>query len=97
MRDLPTPERMGLVEHIACRDGYVRVELVLTDASCVHFAGLQHYIADVLTGVPGVDIVEVTASRTTLWTPERRAPAPATPVAGAALSCPSRFPVRRPR
>ena len=65
---------MGLVEHIECGNGHVRVELVLTDASCVHFAGLQRFIADVLADLPGVGTVEVTASRTKLWTPDRRTP-----------------------
>jgi metal-sulfur cluster biosynthetic enzyme len=65
---------MGLVEDVECRGGRVRVELVLTDASCVHFTGLQRYIRDVLTALPGVEAVEVTASRTVLWTPDRREP-----------------------
>ncbi|HKS98649.1 MAG TPA: iron-sulfur cluster assembly protein [Rugosimonospora sp.] len=63
---------MGLVDGVECHDGHVRVELVLTDASCVHFGGLQRYIRDVLTGLPGVRTVAVTASRTKLWTPDRR-------------------------
>jgi Predicted metal-sulfur cluster biosynthetic enzyme len=63
---------MGLVDEIECRDGHVRVVLVLTDASCVHFAGLRRYIADVLTALPGVDSVAVTASTTKMWTPDRR-------------------------
>jgi metal-sulfur cluster biosynthetic enzyme len=63
---------MGLVDEISCSDGRVRVELVLTDASCVHFGGLRRYITDVLLELPGVDTVEVTASTTKLWTPDRR-------------------------
>jgi metal-sulfur cluster biosynthetic enzyme len=46
--------------------------LVLTDTSCVHFSGMRRYITDVLLELPGVDAVEVTASATTLWTPDRR-------------------------
>lgn len=65
---------MGLVEDIACRDGHVRIELVLTDTSCVHFSGMQRYITDVLSDLPGVTSVEVTASTTTLWTPDRKQP-----------------------
>lgn len=65
---------MGLVEKIECRDGHVHVVLVLTDASCVHFSGLRRYICDVLTALPGVDSVAVTASTTQLWTPDRRRP-----------------------
>jgi metal-sulfur cluster biosynthetic enzyme len=72
MRESTDIVRMGLVDEIACADGHVRVVLVLTDASCVHFGGLQRYITDVLTALPGVESVEVTASRTELWTPDRR-------------------------
>jgi metal-sulfur cluster biosynthetic enzyme len=63
---------MGLVDEIVIGDGHVRVVLVLTDASCVHFSGLQRYIGDVLRELPGVDTVEVVASTTELWTPDRR-------------------------
>lgn len=63
---------MGLVEKVESRDGHVLVELVLTDPSCVHFAGMRRYITDALLELPGVTSVEVTASTTTLWTPDRR-------------------------
>jgi metal-sulfur cluster biosynthetic enzyme len=63
---------MGLVESVACADGHVRVELVLTDTSCAHFSGMRRYITDVLRDLPGVESVEVTASTTVLWTPDRR-------------------------
>jgi metal-sulfur cluster biosynthetic enzyme len=62
---------MGLIETIEREAGHVRVELVLTDTSCVHFAGMRGYIADVLKELPGVESVTVTASTTTLWTPDR--------------------------
>lgn len=75
MRQQDDIMQMGLVDEIECRGGDVRVVLVLTDASCVHFAGLQRYIRDVLTALPGVDSVEVTASSTKMWTPDRRVPA----------------------
>lgn len=63
---------MGLVEEIEHDDGRVRIVLVLTDASCVHFAGLQRYIADVVGEVPGITSVTVEASTTQMWTPDRR-------------------------
>lgn len=63
---------MGLVESVECADGHVRVELVLTDTSCVHFSGLRRYITDLLRELPGVETVAVTASTTTLWTPDRQ-------------------------
>ncbi|WP_043603714.1 amidohydrolase family protein [Candidatus Protofrankia datiscae] len=70
---------MGLVDEIECHAGNVRVVLVLTDTSCVHFSGLKRYITDVLTALPGVESVEVTVSTTQLWTPDRRQPAPGSP------------------
>ncbi|HEX4107382.1 MAG TPA: iron-sulfur cluster assembly protein [Solirubrobacteraceae bacterium] len=63
---------MGLVDEIACENGHVRVELVLTDPSCVHFTGTRRYITDLVLEVDGVESVEVTMSTTTLWTPDRR-------------------------
>ena len=63
---------MGLVDEISCSGGRVRVVLVLTDPSCVHFGGMRRYITDVLLELPGVDAVEVSISTTTLWTPDRR-------------------------
>jgi metal-sulfur cluster biosynthetic enzyme len=66
---------MGLVDEISCSGGRVRVVLVLTDPSCVHFGGMRRYITDVLLELPGVNAVEVAISTTTLWTPDRRQPA----------------------
>ena len=63
---------MGLVDEISCSGGRVRVVLVLTDPSCVHFGGMRRYITDVLLELPGVEAVEVAISTTTLWTPDRR-------------------------
>jgi metal-sulfur cluster biosynthetic enzyme len=68
---------MGLVDEIGCDGGTVRVELVLTDTSCVHYAGLRGYITDVLLELPGVQSVEVTISTTKLWTPDRAESRPA--------------------
>jgi metal-sulfur cluster biosynthetic enzyme len=68
--------QMGLVEKVECEGGTVRVELVLTDTSCVHFTGMRRYITDVLTALPGVSSVEVTVSTTELWTPDRRETSP---------------------
>lgn len=63
---------MGLVDEISHDGGDVRIVLVLTDASCVHFAGMRRYIGDVVGALPGVDSVTVTASTTDIWTPDRR-------------------------
>lgn len=63
---------MGLVERIEHDAGRVRIELVLTDASCVHFAGLRRYITDVVGEIPGITSVTVEASTTEIWTPDRR-------------------------
>ena len=72
MRDPIDIVEMGLVEQIQCHNGEVWVELVLTDPSCVHFSGLRRYIADVVGALPGVVSVDVTASTTVLWAPDRR-------------------------
>jgi len=75
MREPDSIVTMGLVERVECDDGRIRIELVLTDASCVHFGALRRYIRDVLTALPGVRAVDVVASRTEMWTPDRRVPA----------------------
>jgi metal-sulfur cluster biosynthetic enzyme len=76
MRDPIDICEMGLVDEVDCADGRVRIVLVLTDASCVHFSGLQRYIGDVVGAPAGVRSVEVTASTTKMWTPDRREFAP---------------------
>lgn len=63
---------MGLVEDVRIEGGSVRVELVLTDASCPHFTSMRRYIADALTELEGVTAVDVVISTTKLWTPDRR-------------------------
>jgi metal-sulfur cluster biosynthetic enzyme len=62
---------MGLVDEIEIDGGHVRVVLVLTDPSCVHFLSLRRYITDALLEHPDVTSVEVVMSTTELWTPER--------------------------
>jgi metal-sulfur cluster biosynthetic enzyme len=62
---------MGLVEAIEIVDRRIRVSLVLTDISCVHFRDIRRHIADALLELPGVDEVEVELDTSTLWTPER--------------------------
>jgi metal-sulfur cluster biosynthetic enzyme len=62
---------MGLVDDIAIDGPVVRIELVLTDPSCVHFRSMQRYITDAVAQVDGVERVEVALSTTTLWTPDR--------------------------
>jgi metal-sulfur cluster biosynthetic enzyme len=62
---------MGLVDRVAIVGGDVAIELVLTDASCVHFSALRTYISEVVSTLDGVRSVRVTASSTKLWTPDR--------------------------
>jgi metal-sulfur cluster biosynthetic enzyme len=62
---------MGLIEAISVDGSTVQIEMVLTDTSCVHFASMRRYIRDVLLQMDGVEAVEVNASKTVLWTPER--------------------------
>jgi len=62
---------MGLVDAIRIDGGRVEVELVLTDASCVHFSSMRAYITDALADLDGVHTVEVKPSTTAMWTPNR--------------------------
>jgi metal-sulfur cluster biosynthetic enzyme len=62
---------MGLVDSIRIDGGKVSIELVLTDASCVHWSSLRRYITDAVSDLGGVESVEVTPSSTKLWTPDR--------------------------
>jgi metal-sulfur cluster biosynthetic enzyme len=62
---------MGLVDDVRIEAGAVRVELVLTDPSCAHFASMRRYITDLLLQLDGVESVEVVMSTTKLWTSER--------------------------
>jgi len=64
---------MGLIEDVQIHEGRVCVELVLTDASCPHFQGMQRYITDLLMELDGIAAVEVTISTRILWTPDRSA------------------------
>jgi metal-sulfur cluster biosynthetic enzyme len=64
--------QMGIVGPVECSpDGAVKVELVLTDASCIHFSALQRYITDAVLAISDVTQVTVSASTSILWTPDR--------------------------
>jgi metal-sulfur cluster biosynthetic enzyme len=65
---------MGLVQGVEVAVGRVRVTLVLTDPSCVHYLPMRRYIADVLLALDGVQEVEVAMSTSELWTPDRMQP-----------------------
>ena len=60
---------MGIVQGVEIEGAHVRVTLVLTDPSCVHFGSMQRYIADELHALEGVDEVTVLASTSRLWEP----------------------------
>jgi metal-sulfur cluster biosynthetic enzyme len=60
---------MGLVERVEIEGSHVRVTLVLTDPSCVHFSAMQRYIADEVNALEDVDQVTVVASTSRLWVP----------------------------
>jgi metal-sulfur cluster biosynthetic enzyme len=60
---------MGLIERIELRGDHADVTLCLTDAACVHFAGMQRFIRDELLEVASV---EVRQTLDLLWTPDRR-------------------------
>lgn len=73
MREPTNITDMGLLEHVDIAGGRVWVELVLTDPSCLHFGAMQRFITDALMHLDGVDEVEVRASTTVLWSPDRSA------------------------
>jgi len=63
---------MGLIEQIEVADGHAEITLCLTDAGCVHFAGMQRFIRDELLDLPEIDSVTVKQTLEQLWTPDRR-------------------------
>jgi metal-sulfur cluster biosynthetic enzyme len=63
---------MGLIEQVKVADGHAEITLCLTDAACVHFAGLQRFIRDELIELPEITSVEVRQTLDQLWTPDRR-------------------------
>jgi metal-sulfur cluster biosynthetic enzyme len=63
---------MGLVERIEVADGRARITLCLTDAACIHFAGMQRFIRDELLELREIESVEVVQTLDRLWTPDRR-------------------------
>ena len=63
---------MGLIERIDVLEGNAEITLCLTDAACVHFAGMQRFIRDELLELPEISTVEVKQTLDRLWTPDRR-------------------------
>jgi metal-sulfur cluster biosynthetic enzyme len=65
---------MGLVHDVAREGGTVRVRLLLTDPMCLYLFEMRSQIIDALSGLPGVDAVEVEPVAGRLWWPERMTP-----------------------
>ena len=65
---------MGLVDDVEQVDGTVWVRLLLTDPMCMYQFEMRAQIIEALTGLPGVDSVEVAPVAGKLWWPERRGP-----------------------
>jgi metal-sulfur cluster biosynthetic enzyme len=63
---------MGLIERIEVRETNAEITLCLTDAACVHFAGMQRFIRDEVLALPEISTVEVKQTLEQLWTPDRR-------------------------
>lgn len=63
---------MGLIELIEVTGEHAEITLCLTDAACVHFAGMQRFIRDELLDLPEISSVEVRQTLDQLWTPDRR-------------------------
>ena len=65
---------MGLVHDVKQERSSVRVRLLLTDPMCLYLFEMRSQIIEALSGVPGVDTVEVEPVAGKLWWPERMAP-----------------------
>jgi metal-sulfur cluster biosynthetic enzyme len=63
---------MGLIEQVEVVGGHADITLCLTDAACVHFAGMQRFIRDELLALSEINSVEVKQTLDQLWTPDRR-------------------------
>jgi metal-sulfur cluster biosynthetic enzyme len=66
---------MGLVEDVGIDGGGVTVTLLLTDPTCIFFFEIARQIKERLSGLPGVESVEVVSLSDRLWEPDRIAPA----------------------
>ena len=65
---------MGLVHEVAQEGGSVRVRLLLTDPMCLYLFEMRAQIIEALSGLPGVESVQVEPVAGELWWPERMAP-----------------------
>jgi metal-sulfur cluster biosynthetic enzyme len=65
---------MGLVHDVEQEGSTVRVRLLLTDPMCLYLFEMRSQIIEALSGLPGVDTVEVEPVAGKLWWPERMAP-----------------------
>jgi metal-sulfur cluster biosynthetic enzyme len=85
---------MGLVKDLRLEGGIARVELMVTSPLCTQIGLITGQIMEVLTGVDGVDAVEVTVDARAEWWPDMMAasarerlravrPLPVVPVPGA--------------
>jgi metal-sulfur cluster biosynthetic enzyme len=65
---------MGLVHDVEQEGSTVRVRLLLTDPMCLYLFEMRSQIIEALSGLPGVETVEVEPVAGKLWWPERMAP-----------------------
>jgi metal-sulfur cluster biosynthetic enzyme len=65
---------MGLVHEVAVEGGTIRVRLLLTDPMCAYLFEMRSQIIEAVSGLPGVEAVEVEPVAGKLWWPERMAP-----------------------
>lgn len=63
--------RLGLVDAVAVEGSSVRIDLVLTDPSCIFWHGIRQNVIDAVGAMEGVRSVEVRVSPTGVWTPSR--------------------------
>jgi metal-sulfur cluster biosynthetic enzyme len=65
---------MGLVHDVQREGTTVRVRLLLTDPMCLYLFEMRSQIIEALSGLPGVEVVEVEPVAGKLWWPDRMAP-----------------------
>jgi len=65
---------MGLINDLAVDGATVRMNLVLTDPTCLFGGEISDGIRTALLALPGVEEVEIGFDSQEIWTPDRLAP-----------------------
>lgn len=62
---------LGLVEEISVTDEVVQIELLLTSPTCMYFLEISEEIEQRVSGLPGIEDVNVVRETEKIWTPNR--------------------------